>query len=466
MNNEPKPDGAQPASSQPETSNESVSIAQPVQPVMQPVKKRSKILYLAVMVVLLLVVVAAYYFAFSSKNHDSVNTAATNQSNTNLTGAKKQYFLNDTVAGYVNYKPSVFKEIQDTKLPTIPPADPSVNVIIVQANIVGFNDSGLYLYDIGANKTYQLTKGGGSPRIMSNHYLLYGFDTGSGANKRLGGKLLDLQTGKTQTIFSNAPEKVPGTVCCSVSPDGYKAAFVQKDKVSVWDIRTAKMTDYAATVNPIDPHFSRTATNDYNVEISYARPVWLDNDSIVYTDKPAATEVGGNQPKAIVDNTLYQLNTKTGKSTPIKTDASGIYDIYVVNDAIFINAVPTDQDYAQISIISKGSDGYNIRPLGINNGHIMISPTGDRIYTFDSLDGPNAYTYMGTSDGDFSNSPNYGAFNPLIKGVAISGVLPQGWLDDSRMLLSETDTAGVQTHEYIAVYNVKTDKVEQYIQIN
>jgi hypothetical protein len=195
---------------------------------------------------------------------------------------------------------------------------------------------------------------------------LYGFDTGSGANKQLGGKLLNLQTGKEQTVFTGAPENVPGTICCSVSPDGFKAAFVQKDKITVWDIRTQTSTDHPSTVNPIDPNFSRTAGNDYNTEISYAAPAWLDNDTLIYTDKPASSQVEAGKPAQIIDNTLYKLTLSSDKSTPLKTDKGGIYNIYVAAGSVFVDQNPIGQTYTQISLVL--TDGSAARPLGINSG--------------------------------------------------------------------------------------------------
>ncbi len=404
---------------------------------------------------------AAIYFLVLHKTKSPAPVASTPPSGSVLQSAKKQYFLNDSVAGYINYDPSAFKEVDTTKLPTIPAADPNVNTIIVQANVVGFSDSGLYLYDLKANKTYRLTDGGGSPRIMSDHYLLYGFDTGSGTTKRLGGKLLNLQTGQTQTVFSDTPENVPGTICCSVSPDGFRAAFVQKNKISVWDIRTQKFTDYAATVNPIDPNFSRTSTNDYNTENSYATPAWLDNDTIIYTDKPADSPVA-NQPAQIVDDTLYKLTLSDDKNTEITTNTSGIYNIYTAAGSTFVDEVPVSSPgNSQISLVLL--DGTAPRTIGSNPGFALVSPSALGVYMFSTQDS-GGYTMLKTDANDPNQAPS--AFDPHISGIKVSQILPRGWIDNDRMLLAELDTAGTQNHEYIAVYNSTTNKVEQYLKIN
>lgn len=417
-----------------------------------------KLVYLIAL--LLVIGIAVLVYLLSVNKTDSNNLASSTKPSV-LNSAKKQYYLNDSVAGYISYKPAVFKEVEATKLPTIPLADPDVNVIIVQANLVGFSDSGLYLYDLKANKTYRLTDGGGSPRLMSDHYLLYGFDIGSGVNKRLGGKLLNLQTGQTQTVFSDTPENVAGTICCSVSPDGFKAAFVQKNKISVWDIRTQKTIDYTATVNPIDPNFSRTSANDYNTENSYATPQWLDNDTLIYTDKPADSPVD-NQPAKIVDDTLYKLSLSDDKSTELKTNASGIYDIYVAAGSTFVDEVlVSSPGSSQISLILL--DGTEGRTIGFNPGFVLISPSGLGVYTFSTQDS-GGYTVLKTDANDPNTAPT--AFNPHINGVKVSQILPRGWIDNDRMLLAELDTAGTQNHEYIAVYNTTTDKVDQYLQIN
>lgn len=468
MDNEQKSEGNQSADTQTQTILEPNSIAQlpatnqessriadsPVTP-----KHRGKLLYLSALLVL--IIAGGIYYYLSNKNNSSNNTAGSKQSLVNISSAKRQYFLNDSVAGFINYKPIAFKEVSATKLPTIPQANPSINTIIVQANVVGFSDSGLYLYDLKANKTYKLTDGGGSPRIMSDHYLLYAFDTGNGKNKRLGGKLLDLQTGKTQTVFSDNPENVPGTVCCSVSPDGFKAAFVQKDKISIWDIRTQSSTNYTATVNPIDPNFSRTTANGYNTENSYATPAWLDNENIIYSNKPADSPVS-NQPAQIVDDTLYKLALSDGKSIEITTSESGIYSIYVEAGSTFVDEIPVGQTSSQISLVLL--DGMAPRTIGLNPGFALVSPSALNVYMFSTLDSGGYYSVIKTD----ANDPNVAsvAFNPHIPGVTISQILPRGWIDNNRMLLAELDTAGTQNHEYIAIYNTTTDKVEQYLKIN
>ena len=377
-----------------------------------------------------------------------------------LTSAKQQYFLNDAVAGFINYKPEAFKAVTESKIPQIPTTDTGVNAAIVQASVVGFSDSGLYLYDIPANKTFRLTDGGGSPRIMSDHFLLYSFDSGSGANRRLGGKLLNLQTGQSQTVFADVPENVPGTVCCSVSPDGLKAAFVQKKKISVWDINSRKITDYTAVVDPIDPHFSRTSANDYNTESSYAAPVWLDNTAVVYTDKPAASLAAAGQPKQTVDDSLYKLDITSGKSTQIVTSKSGIYNVYVSGTSIFLEEELLGQASTQISVITAGSA--ESHDLGFNPGFALVSPSGNKVYMFSAHDSQFAYSSV-TID---QNSSKPATFDPHITGVKVTQILPRGFIDNDRMILAELDTAGTQDHEYIAIFNTASGKIEQYLKIN
>jgi hypothetical protein len=421
-----------------------------------PKPNHRKLIYAIVSILILLSAgAAALYF-----NNKSATPAVRHNPLQKVAGAKKQYFAKDMVAGSIDYKPAAFKEVSASKLPTIPVADPAVDTVIVQANVVGFNDSGLYMYDLKANKTYKLTDGGGSPRIMSDHYLLYSFDTGSGSNKRLGGKLLNLQTGKTQTVFSDLPENVPGNVCCSVSPDGYNVAFVQKNKISVWDIRTQKTTDYPATVNPIDPNFSRTSANDYNAETSYAAPAWLDNDNLIYSDKPASSQVEAGKPAQIVDDTLYKLSISNNKSTEITTNKSGIYDIYVAVGSTFVDEVLVDQTDPQISLVLL--DGTPPKTIGSNPGFALISPSALSVYLFSTQDSASAYSSASTQ----SDTPDYTSFDPHISGVKATQILPRGFIDNSRILLAELDTAGTKNHEYIAVYNTDTNKVEQYLKIN
>jgi len=427
-------------------------------PIFSEEKKSRKKPLIILLILVLLIGGAGAYFLTKSKPQPATGKKQSPQST--LLSAKPQFFEGDSVAGYITYDPVKFKEVTKSNLPQIQPTDPNVNAVIVQANIVSFSDSGLYLYDLKTNKTFRLTDGGGSPRIMSDHFLLYGFDTGSGKDKQLGGKLLNLKTGETKTVFTGAPEAVPGTVCCSVSPDGFKAAFVQKDKISIWDIRTGKTTDYTATVNPIDPHFSRTSANDYAVEMSYAAPVWLDNNTIVYADKPAASQVVANQPAQIVDDKVYELNTQSGTSTALKGVSGGVYNLYASGGSIFMDQNPLDQAYTQISLLENDS----ARPLGINPGWAMISPDGDKVYFFGTLDSQNNYSVVDVNASDPNVAP--AAFDPHIPGVSVTQVLPRGWAGPDRMILAETNTANVKNHEYIVIFNVATNKVEQYLQVN
>lgn len=435
--------------------------ASPTEPSVQqpqtykPPKSKKPLILILILVFLLAAGGAAYYFTKPSK--DKTTTTSTTGTKKSVNAGKKQYAFGDSVAGYINYKPQAFKEITTAKIPTISQVSPDINSVIVEANITGFSGSGLFLYDLKTNKTYQLTDGGGAPRIMSDHYLLYGFDTGSGANKRLGGKLLDLQTGKTTTVFSDTPENTPGTNCCSVSPDGYKAAFVQKDKISVYDIRTDKTTPYTVKLTAIDPHFSRTASNDYNVEMSYATPQWLDNDTLIYSDNVAASEVTAGQAKQTVQDNLFSLNLTDNKSTSIAIDKGGIYNLYTANGSIYLDIEPMGETSTNLVYIKDAES----KPLtlGPGLGFNIVSPDGARIYTFSP--GANFVVYEPAT----GTSPTDSAFNPTIPDAKINEVLPRGWAGPDRMIVTELDTATAQTHEYIAVYNVTTNKLEQSVMV-
>jgi len=422
-------------------------------------QKRSK-LWIIIIGILILAVGTAVYFV---KYHSTSKNSSPNQtSNTTLASAKPQFSFGDSVAGYLTYDAGKFKELSTIGLPTVKSANPDVNTVIVSANVVSYGDSGLYLYDLKTNKAYKLTSGGGTPHIMSDHFVVYGFDEGSGVDKKLGARLLDLNTGENKIVFSATPEEVSDTICCSVSPDGYKLALPQKNKITVWDIRSNTTKDYPATLNPIGEGFSRTAANDYAVEMSYASPAWADNNTVIYADKPATkyVEAGGATTKPAVSSDLFQLDLTTGKSSQLTTDGSGIYDIYTREDGglIFTNEVTVG---AAVNQFSEQSLDNKPEVLAVTtDSFTSLSPKGDKLYLFPVLFKSNGYTVIDTNTKDTSS------FNPVPDGITqISQIIPKGWAGDDKIILQILDTATSTNHEYIAIYNTTTDKVEQYATI-
>ncbi len=376
-----------------------------------------------------------------------------------LNSAKPQFPNNDSVAGYINYDAKLFKEVKTIGVPQFQSDSPDVNVVIISANVVSYGDSGLYLYDLATNKTFKLTSGGGDPRIMSDHFLVYGSAEGSGSDKRLNAKLLNLQTGETKTIFAAPPEDVAGDFCCSVSLDGFKLAVAQKNKIGVWDIRSDEIKDYQAVLNPIGEGFSRTSANDYAVEMSYARPAWKDNDTIIYADKPATkyVVVGGATTKPAVVTKLSKLSLTDGTSEQIQTGDTGIYNIYVRDggNKIFINEVPINGFDVQLTMID--SAGINLLLSGMINNNLSISPKGDTVIIFPVLHASGGYVAFDVATKSYGKT-----LHPAPSDMKqIEQILPKGWFGDNKMILEVTGSDGVKPIEHIAIYNTETDKLEQ-----
>lgn len=403
--------------------------------------RRKKLTLIATVLILVLAGGIIYYFV--TKNVTTTKTAG-NETNQQLASAKPQFSNGDSVAGYLKYDSTKLKEVQSVGLPSVKSTDPNVNVVIVSSNYVSYGESGLYLYDLTTNKNYKLTSGGGDPRIISDHFLMYGFDEGSGADRRLGAKLLNLNDGQIKTIFSGPPETMTGTVCCSVSPDGFKLAWPLKDKISVWDIRTGATKDYAATVAPISETFERDDNNDYATEIGYPPLEWVDNDTIAYADKTA------HEGKA--NTNLYYLTLKDGKNSELATGNSAIYNIYVRGGNIFVLEVTADEeDQISQTKLPVGTPPEVIAQLNFTYTP-MFSPQGDKLYLFD-----DSYMVVDTK------TKKVNQINPTTPEIShIDGVIPKGWAGPDRMIVDFTDVTSNPNHEYIAIYNTTTDQVEQY----
>jgi hypothetical protein len=426
-------------------------------PFQQPRKKRRKLWFFLLLIILLAAGGGYYYEKHKAKPAPA--PAATNTAAVTLASAKPQYTQKDSVAGYLQYDASKFKEVTTLGLPPAKSTDPNVNVVIVQANVVSYADAGLYLYDLSTNKSYQLTTGGGSPRIMSDHFLLYGFDEQVDGKQTLGGKLLDLNTGVVKTIFSGLPADLPGNVCCSVSPDGYKAIFPQKDKIGIFDIRTNVVTNYNATVAPVA---AGSVTTTSPTEISYAAPVWVDNNSIIYADKPATTTlmVNGFATKPPADTNLFSLDLGAGKSTEIPTGSSGIYDIYSRGTDTFVNEYTTDTKVNQFSKLATIATAKSDVLANTGNSFQLLSPKGDKLYLFPTLTKTGGYTVIDTA------TKTGTAFNPVPADItSISQIIPKGWAGQDSIIIQILDTATATNHEYIGIYNTTSNKVEQYTKI-
>ena len=419
-----------------------------------PRKNKKPLLFL----IGLALIIAGGIIFYLVTNKETSPKPATSASHT-FASAKPQFAQSDSVAGYVTFNAAKFKEVSTIGLPPVESSNPNVNTVIVAANVVGYGDSGLYLYDLSTNKTYKLTSGGGDPRIMSDHFVVYGFDEGNGSNHKLGARLLDLKTGEDKIIFSASPENAPGTVCCSVSPDGFTLALPQKNKLTVWDIRSAASKDYSAHLNPVADGSNAGAAG---VEMSYATPVWAGNESIIYADKPATETVmiDGVATKPAVDTSLFLMNLSDGKSTELTTGKSGIYDIYTRENGGVIFTHETTVGGGVIQFTQQSLDDKPTVLTTTGGAFASLSPAGDKLYVFPLSYNPNSYYVVDT------NTKVSSSFNPLPSTITkASQIIPKGWAGEDKIILEILDTAGVSNHEYIAIYNTTTDKVEQYSSI-
>lgn len=417
---------------------------------------RSKKPFVIFCILLALIIGASVYMVFSKSRPAQVLPKTAISGKKTLASAKPQFTAEHSTAGYLTYNASKFKELPTIHFPSIHMSDPNVNVVITQANVTGWGDAGLFLYDLSVNKTYKLTSGGGDPRIMGDHFVVYGFDEGKGASQKVGARLLDLQTGENKIIYSASPNELSGTACCSVSPDGFRLVMAQKGKLVIWDIRTESFRDYPVDLNPVADGASSTTLG---VETDYAKPVWTDSNTILFADKPATKIVreGSVENRPPVDTNVFQLNLSDGTTSERPTNKSGIYDIYTRQSGslLFTNEVSTSGGSVQFTVQS-----FDHQPVALaygDNWH-SLSPGGDKLYDFPTLYiGPDAYNVIDTT------TKATGAFHPTPKGIAsISQIIPKGWAGEDRMILQILDAHGVSNHEYIAIYNTKTDTVEQY----
>lgn len=422
-------------------------------------KKSKKKLWLVIAILLLAsAATAAYFFMFKEK--PAINTGAVEQK-LNLKPAKTQYSSSNSVSGYIEYEPSKFEEVKDLDFPKLEELDPEVNSIISYGGSLGWEGGGLYLYDLVNNSAFKLADSGGQPRIMSDHYLVYSVDEGSGKNKKLGAKLLNLKTGDTRMVFAEAPEDVSGNPCCTVSPDGFRLAYVKKDKITVWDIRDNSYTDYKVSASPIGEGFSRERA-DYNVEMGYAQPKWADNNTLVFTDKPATKTVmdGNSANKVVVDSDLFVLSLQDGKVREIPTEDSGIYDLFVTDEWVVIHESFETQSASRLNRLGLNKLD-EPKFLAYPMGSVIQGPQKNKLYLFSSMHSSTAYSVVDIETGENSR------FNPSLSSLdIISQILPLGFADSKRMILDVRKVEGSPRVQYLTIYNLQTDTTEKSIQID
>lgn len=285
-----------------------------------PRSSRKKLYLLLSGLVILLAVVLVWLFLYKDKSPTNQTPAAKAPASQTLSAALPQFPTSKSVAGYLKFDSSKFKPVDTLKndnfaLSASKDASPKVNTLIFQGDLFNINQSGLYLYDIAKNQTYKITDGGGSPRIMSDHFLLYGLQTASGQKATNSAVLLNMLTGEKKTVVEGDATDLANSFCCTVSPDGFKLAIPRAGKIDIWDIRDDSTISIPAQINPF--HVVTGAANvPYYDEIDYPTMAWLDNQTLIFADKPPTdirVDSKGNVNNDPVANNLYTLDVTTKK---------------------------------------------------------------------------------------------------------------------------------------------------------
>ena len=434
-------------------------------------KKDRKRKQITIFLVLLLILATALGLAAYSQRDDKNSQPVADDRV--LNAAKPQYPSGDYVAGYLEYDPDVFEEItpqlkiQNTIKQEFSEQDKN-KVVVFPGNILGFEESGLYLYDLSNNKAMKLTDGGGSPRIMSDHFIIYGSSRQEGNSTIIGFELLDLQNGEKTTITNGDMFEFADSSCCSVSPDGFKLAIPRKDKIDVWDIRDSSIKTFPVTLSPLSKNFPTDKEfykgAPYFTEISYPTPTWLDNEIILFADgTPTSVRVDmdGTINKDPENNTIYALNINSGVPEKLENSEGRTYEIYTSNDGKMIFLEQAD---SIIKIDLPGNIMSDITPSAGGDVWNMFSLAGNRLYTFPVIHGSDDYLSYDLSQE--ASMPE--RFNPLpseINEAEVTQIIPEAWLDEDLMLIKITETNSAVNKEYEAIYSVTTNKVLQYIEL-
>lgn len=380
--------------------------------------------------------------------------------------SKPQYANANLAVGYALVNASKFQRVdKSTKytamLASVYKTHDNVNTVIFEGNDAGFSDSGLYIYDLGANAIYKIASGGSdAARIMSDHYVVYGFGEQHSDGTTNSIIVLNLQTGEKKTIVKGNAMQLTGNDCCAVSPDGLKLAIPEKDKVLVWDITDDSTRFIPANLNPFregfptDPAFFKTAP--YFEEISYPTLAWVDNTTVVYADHPPVITNADNT-NTPSPNKLYLLNIDTQTSTPFQDVNEAFYGVTVVNDGRTILADNLDNVY-QFDVATRTGN--------------LIGAGGSAQWRMYSADGSTVYAFTGGVGAENTFSFNIAAgkmngLNLLLPEFGdISYARPESWIGDHLLLIKLADYNANPSHEWEVVYDTVADKVVQSVQVN
>lgn len=388
-------------------------------------------------------------------------------SHTILAKAKQQYSGEKLTAGYLKIAPSKFEEIgklteQVGPIKAALENNPNINSILFIGNELGFSDSALYHYDISNNKVHKIADGGSSAaRIMSDHYVVYGFGKQNSDGTQLSVIVLNLQTGEKKTIVEGDATQLTGNFCCAVSPDGLKLAIPQKGKILVWNAQDNTTTVVTADLDPFSEGFptdkSFFKASPYFVEMGYPNLAWLNNTKIVYANHPphSMNSSGNTTP---TNNNLLILDTEHQDSKPFKDLNIGIYDLIVTNNGkrIFADNGPSIYQFDPETLDSK--------LLAYTNwGFNKYSPDGSKFFNFQT---PHS---IGSDTGFSVSTPdNLFTINGVPDGLdeaQISQIMPESWISDKLLLIKILANNPFQSHEWEGVYDSEANKVIQYVEV-
>lgn len=357
MNNEPSPlvpEDNQP--NQPAVTG-TQSIDRPTAPFTEPPKSRNpkkKILLAISIAVALIAGGSTAYLLLKDKNIGQETTQKVAQ----LTLPNQPKQLNDQfstpyfTSGYVSYDATKFEAI-DTTLPKIKSlvsavsgtTDKQVVFISDLAYKESSNSRRLLMYDIATQKTFVIAHDNSvgdysNAKIMSNHYVVYVSQSQPDPlTSTTAIKVLDLNTGDTQTIIEDKAANLPASLCCSVSRDGLRLVIPQTDKFLIYQAGDSKPVTFTGSVQ-VFPKIQGEDNDGYaSSQRNYGYPniVWLDENRFMFTKShPLSWTVDGEGSHAAIANNglaIYDLtsgtNTEVARTStlPIKwftTDGNSI----------------------------------------------------------------------------------------------------------------------------------------------
>lgn len=380
--------------------------------------------------------------------------------------AKPQYANANLAVGYTLVNAKKLQRVEKSSkytslLAATYKAYDNINTVLFEGNDFGFNDSGLFLYKLDDNSIYKIASGGSdAARIMSDHYVVYGYAEQHSDGTTNSIIVLDLQTGEKRTIAQGSAAQLTGNDCCAVSPDGLKLAIPEKDKVLIWNVTDGSTRSIAANVNPFsegfptDPAFFKKAP--YFEEMSYPTLVWANNTTVVYADHPPII-MNADDTNTPSPNKLYLLDTDTQVSTPLQDVNEAFYNVTVANNGQTVFADDLDNVYKFDLQTHAGT---------------LLAAGGSAQWRMYSADGTTVYAFTGgvgsenTFSVKFATGEQNGLDLLLPEFGDISYARPESWISDHLLLIKLANYNANPAREWEIVYDTATDKVVQSAQIN